>query len=322
MVQNQLSAVDQVAGDVQRWAKPEEVVVPTICQQCPGGCGLLARTLDGEVSGISGNPFHPINRGALCPKAFGGLQLLYDPKRIKAPMARTGERGKFRSIGWDEALKLVTDRLSDLRVKGLAHTLAILGGQYRGYRDTLWSRFAQAYGTPNYIRLRCFAPDKPALAHQLMQGATAPLAYDLAEAQFILSFGAGLLESWIGPVHTSQAYARLRRSSDRPRGTLAQIDPRRSPTAIKADRWIPIVPGTDGILALGIANAMIREGLYDEAFVEQYSFGFEDWVDGAGQQHLGFKNLVLRDYGLFTVAAATGVPVKSILEDRPRSGDH
>src|SRR5574342_1371182 len=170
LVKNQLSAVDQVAGDVQRWAKPEEVVVPTICQQGPGGCGLLARTLDGEVCGISGNPFHPVNRGAVCPKAFGGLQLLYDPNRIKGPMARNGERGRFRSIGWDEELKMVTERLSDLRAKGLAHTLAILGGQYRGYRDTLWSRFAQAYGTPNYIRLRSFAPEKAALPHKLMHG--------------------------------------------------------------------------------------------------------------------------------------------------------
>ena len=274
----------------------------------------MARTLDGEVSGISGNPLHPINRGAVCPKAFGGLQMLYDPNRIKEPMVRTGERGQFRPIEWDKALAMVTARLSDLRSKGLSHTLAILGGQYRGYRDTLWSRFAQAFGTPNYIRLRCLALEKPALAHQLMQGATTPLTYDLGEAQFILSFGAGLLESWIGPVHASQGFARLRRSSDRPRGLFFQIDPRRSPTAIKADRWIPIIPGTDGILALGIANAMIREGLYDEAFVEQHSFGFEDWVDGSGQQHLGFKNLVLRDYGLFTVAAATGVPVKSIIE--------
>lgn len=314
LVRNRIAAVDQVAGDVQRWAQPEEIIVPTICQQCPGGCGLLARTLDGEVCGISGNPLHPINRGTVCPKAFGGLQLLYDPNRIKGPMVRAGERGRFRSIGWDEALSMVTARLVDLRTKGLSHTLAVLGGQYRGYRDTLWSRFAQAYGTPNYIRLRCFAPEKPALAHQLMQGVTTPLAYDLAETQFILSFGAGLLESWIGPVHASQAYARLRRSSDRPRGLLVQVDPRRSPTAIKADRWVPIMPGTDGILALGIANAMIREGLYDEAFVEQYGFGFEDWVDAAGQRRLGFRNLVLRDYGLFTVSAATGVPVKSILE--------
>jgi anaerobic selenocysteine-containing dehydrogenase len=314
LVNNQITAVDQVADDVQRWAKPEEVVVPTICQQCPGGCGLLARTLDGEVSGLSGNPLHPINRGSVCPKAFGGLQLLYDSSRIKGPLARAGDRGRFRPIGWDEALAMVTSRLSDLRAKGLSHTVAILGGQYRGYRDTLWSRFAQAYGTPNYIRLRCFSPEKPALAHVLMQGVTTPLAYDLAEAQFILSFGANLLESWMGPVYASQAYARLRRSVDRPRGWFVYVDPRRSTTAIKADRWIPIVPGTDGVLALGIANAMIREGLYDQGFVEQRTSGFEDWVDGTGQQHIGFKNLVLQDYGLFTVSAHTGVPVKNILE--------
>ena len=77
---------------------------PAICQQCPGGCGLLVRTLDGEVAGLSGNPLHPVNRGGLCPKAFGGLQLLNDPNRLRGPMVRDGERGRFRPIGWDEAL--------------------------------------------------------------------------------------------------------------------------------------------------------------------------------------------------------------------------
>src|SRR5574341_561559 len=144
---------------------------------------------------ISGNPLHPINRGALCPKAFGALQLLYDPDRLKGPMVRAGDLGRFRSIGWDEALKLVTERLAELRGKGLAHTVAVLGGQYRGYRDTLWRRFAEAYGTPNYIRVRCLAPEEPALAHPLMQGVASPLGYDLAEARSILSFGVGLLEA-------------------------------------------------------------------------------------------------------------------------------
>jgi len=274
----------------------------------------MVRTLDGEVAGVAGNQYHPVNRGSVCPKAFGGLQLLYDPNRIKGPLARAGERGKFRSIGWDEALAMVVSRLWDLRAKNWSHTVAILGGQYRGYRDILWRRFAESYGTPNYIRVRCFSPEKPALAHHFMQGVTEPLGYDLADAQFVLSFGAGLLESWLGPVHNSRAFARLRRSSERPRGLFVQVDPRRSPTASKADRWISIVPGTDGILALGIANAMIREGLYDQDFVEQHTFGFEDWLDSSGQQHLGFKNLVLREYGLLTVSASTGVPVKSILE--------
>lgn len=229
-------------------------------------------------------------------------------------MIRSREAGGFRAIGWDEALRTLATRLSDLRTKGLAHTLVILGGQYRGYRDVLWSRFAQAFGTPNYIRFRCFSPERPAPAHRLMQGVAVPVSYDLADAQFILSFGAGLLESWLGPVHAAQAYARLRRSPDRPRGLFFHVDPRRSPTAVKADRWIPIVPGTDGVLALGIANAMIREGLYDESFVEEYTSGFEDWVDSSGRFHLGFKNLVLRDYGLFSVSAITGVPVKDIIE--------
>jgi anaerobic selenocysteine-containing dehydrogenase len=310
----QFSRVGQAAENIDRWATPEEVVVPSICQQCPGGCGLLVRTFDGEVTGIAGNPLHPVNRGNVCPKAIGGLQLLYDNNRVKQPMARSGDRGKFRPIGWDEAIKMVSQRLSDLRAKGLSHTVAILGGQYRGYRDTMWKRFAEAYGTPNYIRLRCFSPEKPALTHQLMQGVTSPIRYDLAGAQFILSFGAGLLEAWHGPVHVSRAFAQLRRSTERRRGRFVQVDPHRSATAIKADRWVPVVPGSDGILALGIANVMIREGLYDRDFVAEQTFGFEDWTDSSGQQHVGFRNLVLRDYGLFTVSAVTGVPVKSILE--------
>jgi anaerobic selenocysteine-containing dehydrogenase len=90
---------------------------------------------------------------------------------------------------------------------------------------------------------------------------------------------------------------------------------------VKADRWVPVVPGTDGILALGIANAMIREGLYDQEFVDAHAFGFEDWTDAAGP-HVGFKNLVLKEYGLLTVSAATGVPVKTILEVARDLGTH
>ncbi|MFQ5946279.1 MAG: molybdopterin-dependent oxidoreductase [Anaerolineae bacterium] len=313
LIRGTQAKADLTVQDLERWARPQETLVPSICQQCPGGCGLLVRVLDGEVTGIAGNPLHPINRGGLCPKAYGGLQLLYDPNRLRGPMVRDRERGRFRPIGWDEALGLVTTRLSELRLQGLSHTVAILGGQYRGYRDALWKRFAEAYGTPNYMRFRCLPPEQPALAHQLMQGVTTPLGYDLGEAQFILSFGAGLLESWLGPVHASQAFARLRRSTERPRGWFVQVDPRCSPTAVKADQWVPIVPGTDGILALGIANTIIREGLYDREFVDADTFGFEDWVDGGGQRHTGFKNLVLKEYGLLTVSGATGVPVKTIL---------
>jgi anaerobic selenocysteine-containing dehydrogenase len=313
LVGGRLATADVASQDLERWATPEESWVPSICQQCPGGCGLLVRTLDGQVAGLRGNPHHPVNRGALCPKAFGALQIIYDPRRIKGPLVRDGERGRLRPIAWDEALGIATKRLAELRAKGLAHTVAILGGQYRGSRDMLFKRFAEAYGTPNYIRVRCLHPEEPALAHRLMQGVTTPLGYDLADARCILSFGVGLLESWLGPVNTSLAFARLR-GGEGPRGRLIHVDPRRSHTAVKADRWVPIVPGTDGILALGIANALIREGLYDREFVEQHTLGFEEWVDAHGQRHQGFKDLVLGEYGLLAVSRATGVPVRAILE--------
>lgn len=304
----------QASQDLARWATPEDRWVPSICQQCPAGCGLLVRGLDGVVAGLRGNPLHPVNRGALCAKAYGALQLVADPDRVRGPLRRIGERGSGRleSIGWDEALDLLAARLGELRTGGLAHTVVVLGGQYRGLRDTLWARFARSYGTPNYVRARCIAPERPALAHRLMQGVTSPLAYDLDRANYVLAFGVGLLESWISPVWAGRAFGRWRAGGERPRGTLVVVDPRRSLTAAAADQWVPIRPGTDGDLALGIANVLLRERLYDHAFVDARTVGFEDWTDSAGRRHRGFRTVVLQDYGPLAVSQRTGVPVETI----------
>jgi anaerobic selenocysteine-containing dehydrogenase len=93
---------------------------------------------------------------------------------------------------------------------------------------------------------------------------------------------------------------------------MTQVDTRFSITAAKADEWVPIRPGTDGALALGIAYVMINEELYDEEFLTQHTFGFEDWTDEDGVQHMGFKTLVLRDYFPSQVGAITGVPAETI----------
>ncbi|HET7786967.1 MAG TPA: molybdopterin-dependent oxidoreductase [Myxococcales bacterium] len=313
LMRQHLARADQ-KPEKRRLPQYDETLVPVVCQQCPGGCGLVARVIDGEVVGISGNRQHPVNRGGVCAKAFGALQLLHSPDRLHGPMIRDGQRGRFKAASWDEAMRLVADRLADLRAKRLGHTVAILGGQYRGTRDALFRRFARAYGTPNYLRARCLAPEEPALSHRLMHGATVPFACDLAESQIVVSFGAGILESWLNPVYASRAFGRLRRSEERRRGRLIQIEPRRSATAIKADRWVALRPGTDGILALGLANVLVREGLYDTAFVEEHTTGFADWTDPDGKRHDGFRSMVLKDYGLLAVSAATGVPVNTILE--------
>ena len=81
------SKVGHAAEDLKRWATPEEVMVPSICQQCPGGCGLLVRTLDGQVSGIAGNPYHPINRGCGLSQ---GIWRPATPLRCESPQGAHG----------------------------------------------------------------------------------------------------------------------------------------------------------------------------------------------------------------------------------------
>jgi len=301
---------------LQEWSSHEEEFRVSICQQCPGGCGVLARVVDGKLVRIAGNPLHPVNQGGLCMKGIAGTQVLYDPDRLRQPLQRDGKRGegRWKPIAWEPALDLVAGRLRELRRGGHAHTVALLGGQYRGLVDGLFDRFCRAYGTPNYLRLRCMDYEQAGLGAHYLQGLERPPVYDLEHSRYILSFGCNLLESWLSTVHQLKAYGRLRERPDGVRAQLVMVDPRFSPTAAKADLWLPVNPGTDAALALGLAYIIIQEGRYDAEFIRERSFGFDDWTDPDGTRHLGFKRMVLEEYPPETVSAITGVPVARLFQ--------
>jgi anaerobic selenocysteine-containing dehydrogenase len=296
------------APGIEKW-------ISTICGQCTGGCGILVRVIDGWAVNIAGNPLHPVNRGTLCPKGIAGLQGLYDPDRIRSPLRRIGKRGegRWQPISWEEALQAVTDSLKELRRNGDPHRLAVLGGKYRGLMRSLWERFLEVFGSPNYIDHQFQWEGTPNEGLLLTQGIYSTPAYDLENVQYLLSFGSELLESYWSPVQALKAYGHFRRGKPGQRGKLVQIDPRLSVTGIKADEWIPIHPGAEGILALGIAHMIIKEGLYKKDFVSNHTFGFESWTDEKGKEHLGFKELVLSEYEPNVVSQKTGVPVDTII---------
>src|SRR3990167_3299305 len=135
----------------------------------------------------------------------------------------------------------------------------------RGLMQALLERFLLAFGSPNYIRVSDDLAAGPLDAFYLMQGLKEGLVYDLEQANYILSFGCDLLQSFWSPVQVLRAFGYIRRERGS-RARVIQIEPRQSITAAKADEWIPINPGTEGALALGIAHLMIREGLHDENF--------------------------------------------------------
>ncbi|HEY5728962.1 MAG TPA: molybdopterin-dependent oxidoreductase, partial [Anaerolineales bacterium] len=145
----------------------------------------------------------------------------------------------------------------------------------------------------------------------LTQGIYAEPAYDLENTNFILAFGANLFEAGSNPQRmvSGVTYGRRGRAN---RNKVVVIDPRQGVTGAKADEWIPIRPGTDAALALGMANVIIRSNLFDSDFVHNYAFGFEDFLDENGKSRMGFKNFVLGGYDPQQVEQITGIPATTI----------
>ena len=130
----------------------EVVYEASTCSLCPGGCGISVRKIDNRAVKIEGQKGHPINDGGMCMLGLSGLQLLYGPTRIKSPMKRIGERGegKWQKISWEEAIGLVTEKLTDIRNKGEAHTVAAISGSDKGTVPALFKRFMTAVGVSQF----------------------------------------------------------------------------------------------------------------------------------------------------------------------------
>lgn len=292
----------------------EEEIVPGVCLLCPSGCGVLARVADGRLVKLEGNPMHPINLGALCPKGQAAPELVYNPDRLTEPIRQVGERGsgKWETLTWDEAVSIVAQKLNEVREAGYPERAALMYGEARGQLDSFLQRFMRAVGSPNAISRESLNVAAPKLAMYLTQGVYDMPAYDLENSNYVLAFGASLLEAGPVPQRMVSGYSFMRRGRST-RGKIVVIDPRQGVTGAKADEWIPIVPGTDGALALGLAHVIIRSGLVDASFVNKYSFGYDDFPDESGTRlEPGFKSLVLEHYPPERVAEITGVPAATI----------
>lgn len=278
----------------------------TSCLNCPTRCATRVRLANGKAVRIAGNPLSKVSQGENCPRSHIGLQVLYNPERIKTPLKRTNpQKGngidpKWTSISWEQALKEVSSRLKSLREKGEPDKLLLLYGLNTISNEDLLNRFATSYGTPNCISRDGLENEAEKAGGWMADGHYTSSAYDLENTNYILSFGASIIESQKPLARNLMMWGKIRRG--RPlRARVVVVDPRYSITAAKADQWIPINPGTDAALAMAIANVIISEELYDNNFVQNWTSGFNE-----------YKNLVLRDYSPDKVAEITGIPADTI----------
>lgn len=313
-LQSLMAARKAQADEGRLVTSTDDKIVPGICLLCPSGCGVITRVADGRAVKLEGNPMHPMNLGALCPKGQAAPELLYNPDRLTGPKRRVGERGQgeWEDISWEEAIQLVAGKLSELRADGHPERAALMYGEARGQLRPFFERFMEIFGSPNVVSRESLNVGAAKLAMYLTQGIYDMPSYDLENCSYVLSFGASLLEAGPVPQRMVGGYAFMRQGRAE-RGKVVIIDPRQGVSGAKADEWIPIIPGTDGALAMGMAHVIIRTGTMDSSFINNYSFGYDDVADETGTKLLkGFERHVLENYDPDTVEKITGISATTI----------
>jgi len=254
----------------------ESIWYATTCRMCSAGCGLLVRVSNGRAKKIEGNPLHPLNAGRTCARGQAGLQTLYNPDRLRNAV-RNEARGsgagstdpfgkryglKATAIYWDEAINELSTRISSAR----PGAVAFYGSRIDDGLAAIVTPFLQALGAPPpvfYDNEGAYA-GRGTLARLVGQyfGAGQALPFfHLSTSDVVFSFGGPLVDGGLSMVATSRSFGEMRGGRLGKRGYLVHFEPRMSATGAVADEWIPILPGTEGQVALAIGRIMVDERL-------------------------------------------------------------
>ncbi|HSU79824.1 MAG TPA: molybdopterin-dependent oxidoreductase, partial [Candidatus Angelobacter sp.] len=248
--------------------------LPTMCLNCSTVCGMIAKVQDGKILKLEGNPKDPNSKGKLCAKGQAAINMVEDPDRLLYPMKRVGPRGsgQWERITWEEAIETVAERLRPLRRKKEPEKLLFQYGRDRtnGFLD----RFTNAFGTPNKLGHRGLCSLNKRMAIKYAIGDTDWDTADLANSRYILNFGSNFYEAHQGHVGMLQRVAKAKREG----AHMVTFDVRLSNTAAQSHEWIPLLPGTDGLVALAIGHVILRENLQDTEFIENWTnASLEEW---------------------------------------------
>lgn len=278
-------------------------VVHAACpHDCPDACGVLITVEDGKATRIQGDPAHPVTRGFLCAKVSKYLDRVYSPDRLFYPMRRVAPKGKgkgdesdFTRISWDEALNEIVSRFR--AISDEFGPEAILPYSYGGTLGLLNNsgmahRFFYRLGASQLDRTICATAGGDALI-TVIGGKMGTEPEQFRHSKYIIAWGANIHGT---NIHLWPFIEEARRNGAK----LVVIDPYKTRTARCADWYLPINPGTDAALALGMMHVIINENLYDADYVSRYTLGFEQ-----------LKQQV-QEYSPARVAAWTGISAADI----------
>ncbi|MED3907546.1 molybdopterin oxidoreductase family protein [Geobacillus thermodenitrificans] len=273
-------------------------VFPSVCSlDCPDQCGLLVHKKDGKIVKIQGDPSHPVTKGHICNKVRNMMERIYDPKRLKYPLKRIGAKGegKFARISWDEALETIAAKWKELiETYGPESILpySFYGNMGRLSAEGMDRRFFHRLGASLLDRTICSSAGSQGLQYT-MGGGFGIDPEETIHAKLVIFWG-------INAVSTNMHQVILAQKARKNGAKIVVIDVHKNQTGQLADWFIPILPGTDAALALGMMHILFAENLIDDEFLRKYTVGYEELREHVVQ------------YDPVTVSNITGVPVEDL----------
>jgi thiosulfate reductase / polysulfide reductase chain A len=251
------------------------VSTPTVCDMCFWKCAADVHTEDGRLWKITGNPDDLHSGGRLCTRGTGGPGAYLDPDRLKKPLMRVTVDGlqTFAEVSWDEALDYIGGKMRSIADTYGPERMLLL---HHGAGGSHFLHLLRAYGSDSHAEpafAQCRGPRDVGFRLTFGESVGSPERTDMANARCIVLIGSHIGEN----LHNAQVQT-LAEALNRD-VTLITVDPRFSVPAGKSRYWLPIKPGTDIALLLAWMQVLIDEELYDKAFVEQNTTGFEQLAE-------------------------------------------
>ncbi|EKS7792964.1 thiosulfate reductase PhsA [Edwardsiella piscicida] len=252
--------------------RPDEIkgkarLTPSLCEMCSFRCPIQAQVVNNKTVFIQGNPQAAHQGTRICARGGSGVSLVNDPQRIVRPMKRSGPRGagEWQTISWQQAYREIAEKMNAIKAQHGAQSLAFSSksGSLSGHLFHL----ASAYGSPNTFTHASTCPAGKSIAAKVMMGGD--LAMDIVNTRYMVAFGHNLYEG-IEVADTHEMMMAQERGAK-----VVSFDPRLSVFSSKADEWHAIRPGGDLPVLMAMCHVMIAERLYDAAFVDRYTLGFD-----------------------------------------------
>lgn len=249
--------------------KLEVVYKHGVCGICELNCAMTGKIENGRLVKLEGKSVDQHSRGSLCAKGNSGINMLYDPDRLKSPLVKTvsgrvpGQDPRWKKISWDEGIRQASAAIQKA-IDEYGPESVIWIGHHKGVD------FLNAIGSPNNITHQSTCNNVRQLATQLTLGA-GNYVPDFEHSKYILCFG------WDQLGKGKNSFARGPIMGKNENGAkLVVFDPRLSTTAAKADEWLPIRPGTDLAVILAMLNVITTEDRVNREYVENYVHGYEE----------------------------------------------